>query len=407
MLIRSIVVVSVTILGMMLAEADEPEAPIRGRIAPGIEHFDRMVQDLMDRYGVPGGALAIVKDGRLVLARGYGWADVQAREPVRPEMLFGVASVSKSFTAVTVLKMIEERRFKLDEPIMRLLPKEEPPRGHREDPRWHQITVRMLLDHSGGWNRHESGDPGSWSNKVARELHVRQPISRPELFRFMLGERIDFDPGTQCEYSNFGYMLLGLIVEHQSRERYGEYVHKHTLTPMGIHGGRLPDEEKRYVPNEVHRYVAGTWQPLPPFHVPMMDPAGGWTFSVIDLVKFLCAVDGSRGQRFLSEEMTQAMLSPPPPPVKPRANGSYFGLGWDAVRRKGDAYSYAKNGGLAGVRSFIGHNHDGVNWAIVLNGGEQHHPGELGLDSFAYRQVQKAITETKKWPTEDYFRDFR
>src|SRR5262245_16976261 len=80
--------------------------PTTGQASPGLEHFDEIMHRLMDRFGVPGASLAIAKDGKLVLARGYGWADVEAEEPVLPRSLFELASVSKAITAVTVLKLV-------------------------------------------------------------------------------------------------------------------------------------------------------------------------------------------------------------------------------------------------------------------------------------------------------------
>jgi CubicO group peptidase (beta-lactamase class C family) len=397
-------------LGCLLLSAvrgADPEPPVTGRTGRGLEHFDAMMLETITRYKVPGAALALAKDGRLVLAKGYGWADVEVREPVRPVMLFGVASVSKAITAVTVLKMVEQGKFKLDDPILKLLGPLPPPPGTKEDPRWRHITVRMLLNHSGGWDAEKTGDPTGWSDRVAKELHVPEPITRKQLIRYMLGQPLDFDPVAESRYSNFGFTVAGAVIEQVSGQPYGDYVRQHTLAPMGIHHARLPDLEKTYARDEVHRYPAGKLQPLPPAHPGVGEPAGGWKFSVIELAEFLCAVDGSRGPKFLSEQMTVEMLAAPKPPLKVRPGGGYFGLGWDTVMAGPGGYSYSKNGGLPGIRSFFGHTADGVNWAVVFNGAETKTKGEPDLDAYAARRVREAIAETKTWPAGDFFNIFK
>ncbi len=387
-----------------IAWAADSDLPANGKSGAGLEHFDAMMLDTLKHDSVPGGALAIVKDGRLVLAKGYGWANVETKEPVRPAMLFGVASISKSITAVTALKMIEEGKFKLDEPILKLLGPLAP--VGEEDPRWHRITVRMLLNHSGGWDSEKSGDPTGKGEKVAKALHEALPINRKQLIRYMMGQPFDFDPGTQNHYSNFGFTIVGAIIEHVSGQTYGEYVQQHTLAPMGIHHARIGDPEKSYERDEVHRYAAGKSQPLPPAQGGVGEPAGGWKFSVVELAQFLCALDGSRGKKFLSDEMMKEMLAAPKPPLKIRPNGGYFGLGWDTVKPGQAGYSYSKNGGLPGVRSFFGHMDNGVNWVVVFNGGETRREGDPDLDTYAARHIRQAVSDTKKWPTGDLFKVF-
>ena len=110
-----------------------------------MEAFDRLVPELMHRYNLPGGALAIVKDGRLVFARGYGLADIQNQEPVQPDSLFRIASLSKQVTAVAALKLVEDGKLDLDENAFEILSDFKGPEGASRDSRIDQITVRHLL----------------------------------------------------------------------------------------------------------------------------------------------------------------------------------------------------------------------------------------------------------------------
>jgi CubicO group peptidase (beta-lactamase class C family) len=103
--------------------------PMSGPAAPGMASFDRVVPAFMEKWRIPGGAVAVVKDGRLVLARGYGWADREAGRRVEPDSLFRIASLSKSITAAAVLELAEAGRLGLDDRVFQLLSDLQPPAG--------------------------------------------------------------------------------------------------------------------------------------------------------------------------------------------------------------------------------------------------------------------------------------
>src|SRR5438874_3219419 len=124
--------------------------------------FDREIQKFMQARNIPGAALAVVKDQRLVYARGYGWADREGKIPVKPTSLFRIASITKPFTAVAVLKLVEEGKLSLDARPFELLASGTDalqPKGDQFDERWKHITIRHLLHHTGGWDRDKSFDP--------------------------------------------------------------------------------------------------------------------------------------------------------------------------------------------------------------------------------------------------------
>lgn len=158
---------------------------------------------------VPGGALAVVKDGRLVYAKGYGWADREKKAPVTPTSLFRIASVSKPITAVAVMKLIEEGRLDLDArafDIVRL-----PPvftKRKKPDPRSKRVTVRQLLQHTGGWDRDKSFDPMFRPVEIAEAVGVPPPAPPEAVIRYMMGQPLDFAPGARYAYSNFDYCFV-------------------------------------------------------------------------------------------------------------------------------------------------------------------------------------------------------
>jgi CubicO group peptidase (beta-lactamase class C family) len=389
------------------AGAQPPKFPTTGKEAKGLEPLDEGVIAIMRRHGIPGAALAIAKDGKLVLAKGYGWSNLETGEHVKPDTLFGVASISKSFTAAAILKLVEEGKLKLDDKPFVMLAHIRPFPGVRPDPRLKDITVHHLLIHAGGWDVKKSGDPVNWTTEVQYRRGDRLPVSAEHLISFTLGVPLDFDPGTEEKYSNFGYIVLGEVIEKASGTTYEKYVHEHVLKPSGIVRGSLHPLNGKYFPNEARRYLAGTENEIPPWRQKYSDAAGGWTMSAIDLVKFLTALDGSRGKPLLKEKTFEAMLAPPPPPLMPRADGTWYGLGWDIAIRKDDKFGFAKDGLWIGMRSFMKRLPNGVSWALVFNASLQLDADDTKTVSESLKRVLENIDTLDKLPKTDLFEEYK
>jgi N-acyl-D-amino-acid deacylase len=215
---------------------------VTGPARPKLAAYDELMAAFMREHKPPGAALAVSYHGRLVYARGFGHADLEKREPVRPVSLFRIASLSKPFTAAAVMHLVEQGKVQLDErvfPILKLEPHLQ--RGARFDPRWHEITVRHCLQHTGGWNRDKSFDPMSaeTAEQVAKALGVPLPIHPRQIIRYTMGKPLDFAPGTEYVYSNFGYCVLGRVIEAVSGKPYHEFVREKILAPLGIRDMQL------------------------------------------------------------------------------------------------------------------------------------------------------------------------
>jgi N-acyl-D-amino-acid deacylase len=380
--------------------------PVTGKGAAVFDPLDEAAVKILCRHGIVGGALAITKDGRLVLARGYGWADWEQGQPARPDTLFGLASVSKVFTTLAVLRLVEDKKLSLDDKAFEILKHLKPPRGAAADPRLGKITIRHLLNHSGGWNRNVSGDPLYWSQQVAQALQVRMPVTEEQLIRYVIGRPLDFDPGADAQYSNFGFIALGQIVAQVSGESYEEYVRENVLEPAGVKRAFLHGVEPRYFPGESRRYLTGTTQTLPPYNLPISEASGGWTASAVDLARVLTALDGSRGKPLLGAALREEMLAPPPPPLKPREDGSWFGLGWDVVQKLPAGYGYKKGGSWPGVRAGVKHRVDGINTVVLCNAMMEPDIVDAQAVSEAAREIFAAVEELKEWPDQDLFNDY-
>jgi N-acyl-D-amino-acid deacylase len=381
--------------------------PITGKGVDILSSVDAAVEKIMLRHGIPGASLAITKDGRLVHARGYGWAYHEKKEPATPKTLFGLASVSKVFTALAALKLVEEGKLKLDQKAFDLLKHIKPPPGAAVDPRLSQITIRQLLNHSGGWDRERSGDPINWSLQVAGRLKVDMPITEDHLISYMMGVRLDFNPGTRSQYSNFGYIALGQIVAKASGMTYEEYVKTRVMKPMGITRARLHDHAGKYFDGEARRYNPGLMYYLPAYNMPWTDASGGWSASAVDLARLMTAIDGSRGGKpFLGPAMMKEMFAPPPPPQRPRPDGSYFGLGWDTVKKLPAGFGYTKGGLMPGQRASVRHRVDGINVILVYNAVITADHIDMRIANDALQDVHEALAAVKEWPKVNFFDDF-
>jgi N-acyl-D-amino-acid deacylase len=383
------------------------QPPVTGKAGSGLEHLDDAMLRILEKFALPGGALAIAKDGRLVLAKGYGWANLQTGEPVRPDAPFALASLSKALTAATILKLVDEGKLRLDDKAFAILGDLRLPPGVWVEPRLSKITIRNLLNHSGGWDRAKSGEPSSFSYRVSRALRVPLPIKPDDLIRFMATVPLDFDPGTQNQYSNFGYILLGRIIECVTGQPYAEAVRATVLEPAGVRRARLKGLTQEYEPGEVRRYQQGTDLLLPSRVLPpVADAAGSWVGSAVDMTRFLSALDGSRGKPLLSDAMLKEMLAEPIDPLKPREGGTWFGLGWDLVRKTPKGKGYWKDGLLPGTRTFMGRHPSGFCWVMLFNSGEGLTVKEVAAELDPRRDIEASVHGTKVWPDVDYFKDY-
>src|SRR5688500_12797665 len=277
--------------------------------------FEDAVLSLMQKYGIPGGAVAVVRDGNLIYARGFGYADVANKTAVQPDALFRIASVSKPITSAAIMTLVEEGKLELDDRMAPFVAHLAPVPGATVDPRWDDITIRQLLNHTGGWDRGKPNggfDPMDRPIVAANAVNAPVPATAETIIRYMKGMPLDFNPGEKHVYSNFGYAILGRVIERVSGMRYEEYVRARVLQPVGANRtqqGRsrlrdaLADEVKYYFPGEpwqrttllVHSVFPGEG-PVPVnyggFHLEAMDASGAWVSSTVDLLRFLTGVDG-------------------------------------------------------------------------------------------------------------------
>ena len=206
------------------------EIPLSGTPVPELTALDEIMAGLLSDHEVPGASLAVSKDGRLIYARGFGWADSEHKEPVQPDSRFRIASISKPITAVAIFQLIEQGKLRLDDRVLDLLKLQPTETG---DPRLATVTVRQCLEHTGGWDRDNSFDPMFRSVLIARTLKQEPPAKPQDVIQYMLGIPLDFAPGERFAYSNFGYCLLGRVIEAVAGKPYDEHVRAALFGPSG------------------------------------------------------------------------------------------------------------------------------------------------------------------------------
>jgi CubicO group peptidase (beta-lactamase class C family) len=396
--------------------ADKVEATGRGD--PRLASFDRLMKQFLHEHELPGGALAVAHHGRLVYARGFGYADRAAQEPVQPSALFRIASISKPLTAVAVLQLVERGRVNLEDSVFQVLHLRKPGNSDgRFDPRWTTVTIRHLLQHRGGWDRDKSFDPMFHSPAIVEELHVTSPARANDIIRYMLRRPLDFDPGARDAYSNFGYCLLGRVIEKISGQSYEEYVRKEVLAPLGIRtmrlGATLPEkrargEVKYHVPDKAKAPAVmgprlGKPVPLPygAWYLESMDAHGGWLASAPDLVRFISALDDPHNCKILKAKSLDILFARPPGAAGKDTNGksraAYYACGW-MVRPIGNGgqANIWHSGSLDGTSTLLVRRHDGLAWAVLFN--SRHSAKKKEPAAAIDPLMHQAADVVKNWP---------
>ena len=396
-------------LGLLAANSVRGNAAETATIAVA---FDAEMTAFMEPRGVPGGALAVVRNRRLVYAKGYGLADRERQLPVTPDALFRIASISKPFTSTAILQLVESGRLHLEDRAFALLGFDP---AQAADPRTAGITIAHLLHHAGGWDRDKSGDPMFRAREIARDTHTAPPAAPDTIIRWMHGRRLDFEPGSAYAYSNFGYCVLGRIIEKITGQPYARWVQEKVLAPAGIRAMRLGASRRAgQVPGEVCYYektgelgrnVFGEPPEKVPFpyggfHLEAMDAHGGWLASATDLVRFAAALDDPAHSPLLQPATFALLYAPPAAPVSRQAGGalaaSYYAAGW-SVRPVGPdgRANYWHNGSLPGTASLLVRRADGLSWAAVFN---QRSEDPALPDGAIDAALHRAAARVAAWP---------
>ncbi len=365
---------------------------------------EQAVNSFMHRWTIEGASIAIAKDGRLIYAKGFGYADTASGEVAQPFNKFRIASISKLITAVAIMKLREEGKLSLDSKVFG-------PEGilndtafcHPKDKRVFNITVAHLLSHEGGWTQ-RWGDQMFMPLVIADQMKVNPPVDTRTIIRFALSKKLHFTPGTGKAYSNLGYSILGLVVEKISGMPYSEYCRKEIFEPLGIYDiMQAKNLETNKAPFEVTYYepkgmplkpsIYGTGGMVPPQYggndIEALGGAGSWLATAPDLMRLLLAVDGFDSKPdILNDESISFMTD---------ANNKFAPVGWKATSLDG---TWIRTGSFSGTAGMMKRHSDGIDWVVLLNTSSWNGPE---IYSYIDRMMTKFISKLNEWPDYDLF----
>ena len=287
------------------------------------EQIDSTINAFKTKWRIPGISVAIAKGGKLLYAKGFGYADTITKEPVTVNSLFRIASCSKTITAIGILKLIQDKKLNIDDTVFGI-------KGilndsiytNINDGRIKNITVRNLLQQTIGWNTNDVvGD-----NVASYALKTPYPSKPADIIRYNLQKELDFSPAAAFRYANFNYLVLGEIIKKVTGRSYEAYISSEILQPIGVNTaktGKTKAEDKSI--NEVHYYdsdpglqtsVFDTTKLVPfsygGFYLETMYASGGWIARPIDLIKIMLSLDETNtSPGILNQETIKLMTTVP------------------------------------------------------------------------------------------------
>ena len=334
------------------------------------------------------------------------------------------AIVRVFLVSAAIMLLVQRGHLKLSDPAFPLLEIDVPSdKKSQTDVRLNTITVHHLLCHTGGWARGRAKNPfETWMGfdpmffpvEIARSLGVPSPAGPADIVRFMTTRPLDFDPGARYAYSNFGYCVLGRVIEKVSGVSYGEFVRNELLRPIGIEDVRLGKSLlSSRAPREVHYYPAGDKRPSSKnvfggpdvqwcyggFELEAMDSHGGWIATPSDLVEFAASLGAPTHRGALNAESTQKIFARPAE-TGYAANGvelpAYYGYGWHVQATVPEGTEEWHDGLFGGTSALVMRRRDGIAWALTFNtdnDDDKRVPSEVLASRI--NQLADSIT---KWP---------
>jgi CubicO group peptidase (beta-lactamase class C family) len=233
--------------------------------------IDEATTKMLSESGVPSASIAVVKDGKLAYAKAYGLADIASHRPATTSMIYSIGSVSKQFTAASILLLAEEGKLSLDDPIGRWLP---------DLTRANEVTIRQLLSMTSGYQ-------DFWPQDYVM-LSMMKPASPEEILKGWAQKPLDFEPGTKWQYSNTNYVAAGVIVERLSGMSVLEFLRRRVFDRLGMKSVFDCDSSAlpAGAPTRYDRYGLGPARPAPKEGKGWLFAAGELAMTASDLAKW-------------------------------------------------------------------------------------------------------------------------
>ncbi len=365
---------------------------------------EKIVNSFLHKWSITGASIAISKDGKLIYARGFGYADSASHQETQPFNQFRIASISKLITAVGVMKLEEEGKLSLNDKVFGadgIL--NDPYFSNPKDKRVYDITVAHLLSHQSGWSQ-RYGDQMFMPLVIAEKMGVKPPVDTKTIIRFALNKKLQYTPGAGRAYSNLGYSILGLIIEKVSGMSYEDYCKQKIFEPLGIYdmtiAGNLstektPFEVSYYEPSDVvlKPSIYDTCKMVVPSNggndIRALGGAGAWLATAPDLMRLLLAVDGYKSRPdILSDESIRFMTD---------NNNGFAPVGWKATVEDG---TWWRTGSFPGSAGMMKRQSDGISWVVLFNSSAWNGPE---IYSYINNMMYRVESQFKSWPSYDLY----
>jgi len=308
----------------------------------------------MQREKIPGLSLLVSRDGKPVRTEGYGLSNVELQVPVKPETVFQSGSMGKQFTATAIMMLVEEGKIKLDDPVTNYL-KDAPAA-------WQRVTIRELLSHTAGFTDYP------------KNFNFRKDYTEADLLKIVEAIPLAYPPGTKWDYSNLGYLTLGIVIHQVTGKFYGDFLQERIFQPLGMSTTRIISEAD-IVPNRSagYRLVKGELKNQEWVSPTLNTTAdGALYFSILDLAKWDAALYTEKllKRSSLDEMWTVVKVKNGQP------NTGDYGFGWEIETRDGHRL-IRHSGSWQGFRTEISRYVDDKLTVVVLANLESAEPSKI------------------------------
>ncbi|WP_273567893.1 serine hydrolase domain-containing protein [Maribacter halichondriae] len=320
----------------------------------GLARADALLLNLVNQKKVPGLSITALKDGKTILQKGYGYADIEKEDPVDPtKTIFRIASVSKNIAATALAFMVEEGKIELDESFYKYV--------HYFPKKQWDFTIRQLASHTAGIRGYRGTEYG-----------LNKPYSFKESIKIFKDDPLLFEPGTDYFYNSYDWVLISLAMEEVSGIPFEEYVQKKVLTPLGMGNTFTPDcpversrdfhefDEELLSTFYTKNRLGGFREAIPVNNFYKL-AGGGYLSTSEDIAKFGQAY---LEREILNEETRFQFLTSQFIDGKP----TYYGLGWQVSQdQKGRPYYGHIGNGVGGYSNFFVYPEEQMVFVILIN----------------------------------------
>ncbi len=365
-----------------------------------LEDMDDRIDMFLKQWEIKGASLAIMRNDSLLYVKGYGYADEEKGERMTPGNILRMASVSKLITAAGIMVLQERGLVSLRDTVFGehgILNDSIFTAAIREKAKYN-ITVEHLLRHKAGFTN-SRGDPMFSTQDIIRQFRLDCAPDHETLVKCVLSRPLGYQPGTSQRYSNFGYLLLSMIIEKVSGEDYETFIQENVLHPAGCYDmhiannyyeDKYPDEVRYYMHagSELHEEYNLSGRMVERCYgandIHGLSGAGAWCGSPAELCRFVASIDGRPEVKdIISEESVAAMTEYFDPQT--------YSLGWNDTKPTGE---WTRTGTLGGTSALVKYFPDGECWVMITNTSTWKGPGFTRYTEALFRKCRELYSSS-------------